>query len=189
MKFNPEQTRANIIEAALRLFYSATIAEVGVDEIARQAGITKKTLYYHYSDKRTLVAACYQERARRTLALYQSWAGDSGDPAARISRIFEGLESHANSPSFHGCGFMRAGAEVASQPDHPAQAAVSTYKKSLEAWLGSVIAEGRDETPGPLARQVLILIDGALAQIMYHRDPLYARDGAEMARRLLSGKP
>ena len=50
-------TRKRIIEAASKLFYGEGIRAVSVDAVAEKAGVTKRTLYYHFESKDELVAA------------------------------------------------------------------------------------------------------------------------------------
>jgi len=53
----PEQTRAAILEAALKEFAVEGIAGARTDAIARAAGVNKALLYYYYRDKDTLYGA------------------------------------------------------------------------------------------------------------------------------------
>jgi len=47
----PERSRRRILDAAYELFYRKGYSRVGVDEIAAFAGLTKRTLYYHFESK------------------------------------------------------------------------------------------------------------------------------------------
>ena len=49
--------KERILETADRLFYSRGIRAVGVDTIAAEIGISKRTLYNHFSSKDELIAA------------------------------------------------------------------------------------------------------------------------------------
>src|SRR5438477_11652374 len=52
-------TRRRIIEAASRAFRERGVAETGLDEVMRKAGLTHGGFYAHFSDKSALVAeAC-----------------------------------------------------------------------------------------------------------------------------------
>ncbi len=53
----PEQTRAAILEAALKEFAMEGIAGARTDAIARAAGVNKALLYYYFEDKETLYGA------------------------------------------------------------------------------------------------------------------------------------
>jgi AcrR family transcriptional regulator len=46
-----------IVEAAGRLFFAPGSARVGMDDLARELGMSKKTIYRHFPDKRSLLAA------------------------------------------------------------------------------------------------------------------------------------
>ena len=50
-------TKDRIVAAANKLFYDEGIRSVGVDAVAAKAGVTKRTLYYHFKSKDDLVAA------------------------------------------------------------------------------------------------------------------------------------
>ena len=53
----PEQTRAAILQAAVREFAEAGISGARTDAIARAAGVNKALLYYYFQDKETLYGA------------------------------------------------------------------------------------------------------------------------------------
>ena len=60
-----------LAQAAFRLFSSRGIAGVNMDAIAAEAGVTKGSLYWHYSSKKDVVlAACavYYQRWRKNMA-------------------------------------------------------------------------------------------------------------------------
>ncbi|NCD72186.1 TetR/AcrR family transcriptional regulator [Mucilaginibacter agri] len=51
-----------ILEGALELFMQAGIKSVTMDDIARHLGMSKKTIYQHFSDKNELVVALTKTR-------------------------------------------------------------------------------------------------------------------------------
>ena len=66
------ETRRRLIAAADHLFYGQGIRAVGVDAVAEAAGVTKRTLYYHFASKDDLIAAYLEERDLPTLGRYQA---------------------------------------------------------------------------------------------------------------------
>ncbi len=59
-----ELKRAAIMAAALRLFERDGFARTSVDAIAEEAGVSKRTIYNHYGDKKTLFLSLVRETYR-----------------------------------------------------------------------------------------------------------------------------
>jgi len=180
-------TRARIIQAADDLFYGEGIRSASVDAIAEQAGVTKRTLYYHFQSKDDLITAYLVARDEPTLVRYEAWIDTTqGTLAEQIEGLFQKLAQVAKGAKWKGCGFLRAAAELASSPGHPALKIGSAHKKKFESWLaGRITGEGFDDA-ALRARQLMILLDGAVAQMLIHRDPLYALAAGKAATDLLT---
>jgi AcrR family transcriptional regulator len=180
-------TREQIIQAAAALFYGEGIRSTSVDAIAEKAGVTKRTLYYHFPSKDDLIAAYLAARDEPVFARQAAWLNETkGDLPEQVLGLFENLAQAMNTPRWKGCGFIRAAAELAGTPGHPALKIGSAHKKRVEAWLEGRIAEKALSEPALRARQVMILLDGAAAQVLIHRDPAYARAAGQAAAALVT---
>ena len=125
-------TRERIVSAASRLFYSEGIRAVGVDAVAKKAGVTKRTLYYHFTSKDELVAAYLEARDQPNIELFKQWfAATQGGVAARVQAIFNNVAKSARHPKWKGCGFLRTSAELANMPGHPAMKIGAAHKKKI----------------------------------------------------------
>lgn len=180
-------TRQQIIEAADELFYSEGLAAVSMDRIAEHAGVTKKTLYYHFRSKDDLMGAYLDARHSSVMERYQGWAGTSGTASVRIERMFRRVAQCARDPSWRGCGFVRAACELADRPGHPASLAARRHKAAFEQWLREMLADERGGDCTGLALSLMVLLDGAIVQALIHRDGRYAEAAADLARALLAG--
>ncbi len=136
MPRSAQPTRDRIVATASRLFYSEGIRGVSVDAVADAAGLTKRTLYYHFKSKDDLVAAYLEARDQPNLALFKRWFTETkGSSAAKVQGIFRNLARSARHPKWKGCGFLRTSAELANMPGHPAIKIGAAHKKKFEAWL------------------------------------------------------
>ena len=134
-------TRERIVSAASALFYNDGIRGVSVDAVAAKAGVTKRTLYYHFRSKDDLVAAYLAARDQPNLALFQRWFAESeGGLPEKVEGIFHNLARSARHPKWKGCGFLRTSAELANMPGHPAMKIGAAHKKKFEEWLRSTFA-------------------------------------------------
>ncbi|MGE3644043.1 MAG: TetR/AcrR family transcriptional regulator [Beijerinckiaceae bacterium] len=189
MEAKPKRGTAKdkIVEAANRLFYAEGIRAVSVDAIAEKAGVTKKTLYYHFQSKDEIAAAYLASRDQPNLLLFEKWFKEAeGSVADRTEAIFVRLAGNARHPKWKGCGFLRTIAELANMPGHPAVIIGAAHKKKFEAWLSDQYRTSGIARPDQLARTVALLMDGAFAAMLTHRDAGYAETAGHAARGLVA---
>jgi AcrR family transcriptional regulator len=182
MPRSAEPTRTRIISAAAKLFYGEGIRSVSVDAVAAKAGVTKRTLYYHFKSKDDLVAAYLADRDQPNLKLFRQWFAETpGGTARKVRGIFRNLARSARHPKWKGCGFLRTSAELANMPGHPAIRAGAAHKKKVEDWLRLTFEGEGIRNAAMLARQLMLLIDGSFATVLLHRDPSYMEAAGEAA--------
>lgn len=179
-------TRERIVAAASALFYSEGIRAVSVDAVAQKAGLTKRSLYYHFKSKDDLVAAYLAARDQPNLLLFQRWF-DEADGALpdKVAAIFSHLARAVRHPKWRGCGFLRTTAELANLPGHPAIRIGAAHKKKFESWLRTIFEDAGIAQAAELSRQMLLLLDGAFAVVLLHRDASYMETAGEAARALV----
>src|ERR1700754_601303 len=162
----PNATRDRIISAASALFYSEGIRAVSVDAVAEKAGLTKRTLYYHFRSKDDLVAAYLIARDQPNMALFRRWFPEAdGALPDKVQAIFRQLARNAGHPKWKGCGFLRTSAELANLPGHPAIRIGAAHKKKFEAWLRASFEKADIASAALLARQSRLLLDGSFAVV------------------------
>src|ERR1700719_2494513 len=97
--------KERILATSDRLFYMRGIRAVGVDTVAAEIGISKRTLYNHFPSKNELISA-YLERRFRPVP------SSDKPPAEQILRTFDRLERGFADKGFRGCPFVNAGGEM-----------------------------------------------------------------------------
>ena len=186
MARDSEETRRRILTAAYERLYKEGFARVSVDAIAEAAGVTKKTLYYHFDSKDTLVGAVLEHQHTHALKLIHGWADTATkDPARFVTSLFDELGRWASKPRWLGSGYTRITMELADLPGHPARVAARRHKRIVEAWLAERFAELKVDAPEEAARRIVLLMEGAMTLILVHGDPSYARSAGEAALLLI----
>jgi AcrR family transcriptional regulator len=156
-----------VLNAASELFYTQGIHAVGVELIAKRAGVTKKTLYDRYGSKDALITAYLRERDERwrawLTAEVERTAGGAG-PAARILATFDALASWAIRESPRGCSFVNAAAEL---PDaaHPARKVIAAQKRWLRDYLLELCRRSGAANPEALGDELALMHEGANVMI------------------------
>jgi AcrR family transcriptional regulator len=180
------RTRLRILEAAYGLFYRKGYARVGVDAIAEQAGVTKRTLYDHFASKDELLASVLEFQHELSLARIRHWSDRlSGNVDAMLDTLFAELARWTTKQRWAGAGFTRLVMELADLPGHPARSIASRHKAAVEEWLADELARRGLRTPAARAREVMLLLEGSMSLMLIHSDKSIARAAAHAAKRLM----
>ncbi|NEB37319.1 TetR/AcrR family transcriptional regulator [Streptomyces sp. SID14515] len=178
------------LAAAERLFYERGIHAVGVDLIAAEAGVTKKTLYDRFGSKEQIVVEYLAGRDERwRVLLAERLDAAPPEPKARVLAVFDASRAWMADNGSKGCSMINAHAEI-SDPSHPAHAVITGQKRWMLD-LFTRLAQGLDglgaDAADRLGRTLMLLHEGALAAhgLKVFPDPVaHARDEA---RALLTG--
>lgn len=151
-----------VMAAAARLFYERGIHAVGVDLIAAEAGVTKKTLYDRFGSKERIVVEYLAERDERWRAFVGEFLDAAGpDPRARVLAVFDATTAWAGEHSSKGCAMVNAHAEI-SDPAHPAYPIIVGQKRWMLDLFTELSAKIGGDRAGHLGRTLLLLHEGAL---------------------------
>lgn len=179
-----EETRARVVDAAYGLFWRQGFLRVSADEIAARAGITKRTLYQHFPSKDDIITAALAHSSELALARFEAFPRGA-QPRDLINSFFAQLGEWAGTPRWSGGGFTRVVVELADQRGHPARAIARKHKALVERWLADALAETKVADPSERAREVMLLMEGAMALMLIHGDRQYASAAARAALRLI----
>jgi AcrR family transcriptional regulator len=159
-----------ILGAARDLFCSQGIHATGIDRILAAAAASKMSLYTRFGSKEALLReVLLREGIDWRKAFFAAVTGTGGDPASQLRGVIPALAEWFNSGRFHGCAFMNATAEHAMgeallrdlAADHHRQILAFLEERAKAAWYAD---------PAVLARQVMLIIDGATAALMVTGD-------------------
>jgi len=166
-----------ILATADKLFYTQGIRAVGVDTIAAEAGVSKRTLYNHYPSKDALIAAYLTTR-------FKQIAPSDAPAREQILGTFDRLERIFQATGFRGCPFVNAVAEI-GDPKHAASRIAVEFKDQRRQWFRELLLRVGVKDPDALAIQLQILVDGAIATALVRNDRAVARSARAAAEVLL----
>lgn len=153
-------TSDTITESALRLFYRQGFHASGVEQLSQEAGVTKKTLYRHFSSKEHLVEAALQLRHNEFMRKLREAMERVSEPYRPLAYI-EFLAAWVNEPDFHGCAFINASAEYSDQTDQP-HILAKLHKQQVIAYLEKLCTDAMLHQPILAARQLFLIGEGLI---------------------------
>ncbi|GIG68057.1 TetR/AcrR family transcriptional regulator [Phytomonospora endophytica] len=181
---DPARTREGILAAATGLLYRHGLDGVGVSELCRAVGASKETLYRHFGSKDGLIAAVLEERSARVTHWIAEAATAAGPrPADRLAAVFDALGEWYAEPDFRGCAIVNAATQRHADP---ARAIAATHLGRYLTMLGDIAADAEAADPGLLARQLLMLLEGATVVADHHDTATAAADAKAAALALLA---
>src|SRR3954470_11892855 len=151
-----------ILAAADRLFYRKGIRAVGVDAVAAEAGISKRSLYDTFPSKEALVAAYLRQR------IHPLPASDA-PPAQQVLALFDQLQTRFAAGDFRGCPFINAVTELAEDCE-TARAITAEYKEERRRHIAVLLAQAGAAEPESLSNHIMLLIEGAIASMLVRND-------------------
>jgi AcrR family transcriptional regulator len=181
--------KERLLRSAEELFYRNGIGATGIDELLAHAGVAKMSLYTHFGSKDRLTA----EYVERTGQVWWAWFDEQmalgpADPAARLVHVFDLLAEWADRDGFCGCAFINAAAQL-HDPSHPGFVAAAANKVALRARLERLAREARLASPRQVARELALLVDGALVAAAMERSRAPVIAARRAAERLIGSYP
>ena len=170
--------KERILETADRLFYLQGIRAVGVDTIAAEIGISKRTLYNHFPSKDALISAYLTRRFKQVRP-------SDKPPVEQILGTFDSLQRRFAAKGFRGCPFVNAVAELGSG-DRAVKKIAIAFKESRRVWFRDLLTQLGVADADGLATQLTLLVDGSIAQDLVRDDPSMAMAAKQAATVLLA---
>ncbi|MFI2204333.1 TetR/AcrR family transcriptional regulator [Streptomyces sp. NPDC020192] len=155
-------SRDRLLDAAARLSYRDGVF-VGIEALCREAGVSKRSMYQLFDSKDAMLAASLERRAPWYEAQLAHPHPETATPRERILHVFEQVTKAAADPDYHGCPYLAVLVEL-KDPEHPASVVARGVKDHLTQTFRAEAERGGAHDPGLLARQLVLIFDGASAR-------------------------
>src|SRR5215472_1757717 len=160
--------RERLLAAAEELFYQEGVQSVGIDKVIERAGVAKASLYGNFNSKDDLVRAYLNARFEARRAAIETKVALHKSPREKMLAVFDAMTEAIAKPNYRGCAFLRATAEM------PADASGRQVCRDARRWtrelLSGLAKEAGAVDPDALAKQLVLLYDGAAASVQMDRD-------------------
>ncbi|PQA87860.1 TetR/AcrR family transcriptional regulator [Hyphococcus luteus] len=178
--------RDELVQKALKAFYRDGFHALGMDALARETGVSKTAMYKHFRTKEELILATLRLRDEQ----FRNWLirrveALADDPRGRLLAVFDVLGEWFAEPDYRSCMFIKASSEYQDRT-HPIHGAAAEHKRLLFAYFEKLAREAGAEAPERLARQILLLKEGAIVLAHLHDPKTIVADARAAAEDLLA---
>jgi len=180
-------TSERILAAATDLFSGSAYSAVSVDEIARQAGLAKMTVYQHFKSKEQLFVECLKARLCRRDALLDAFFANLAPQEDVLLALFDWLEDWTKPGKFKGCAFVKAVNELSNVIPQVCEVAFEAKQRMKQRIIQLVKISGRPQ-PALLGEQVALLVEGAQSLALIEASTRPVKVARQLVKTLLFSK-
>jgi len=177
-------TREKILKTAEQLIYQNGIHAMGMDLLVKTSGVARKSIYRHFANKEDVASAALTERDERWMQWFRTESDKGETPQERILNMFTTLKSWFESDGFRGCAFINTAGEV-GDPEDPIRQIAKMHKQKLLDYTLEVCGQLDIKEPEILAKQLLILLEGAITTSYVMGDWSAADKARDIAKMML----
>ena len=177
--------RDELVRKALEVFYRDGFHATGMDTLVAETGVSKTSMYKHFRTKEELILAVLRLRDENFRnRIFRRMDELAETPRDRMLALFDALGEWFAESGYRSCMFVKASGEY-PDPDHPIHAQSAEHKRLFFQTVRDLARQAGAADPDLLARQLLLLKEGAIvtAHLRHTADP--AADAKAVARILL----
>ena len=171
--------RERLLAAAEELFYQDGVQSVGIDRVIERAGVAKASLYANFNGKDDLVRAYLDARFEARRAAIEAKLAFQEAPRDKMLAVFDAMTEPLAKRNYRGCAFLRATAEMAA--DASGREVCRDARRWTRELLSGLAKEAGASNPDVLAKQLVLLYDGAAASAQMDREPAAAAEARAVA--------
>lgn len=164
--------RQTIVETASDLFYKNGYNRTGINEIIKEAGIAKATLYSHFKSKDDICLAYLDFRNSTFLTELQAFIDQTPSGKEQVLAIFDFLNSFFQDKDFNGCWCIKTVAEIPTDNDK-IRSEIQRHKQLFLDLIQAVVVNNfpAHTDAEVLAKKIYLLYEGAVAESHLHQNP------------------
>lgn len=175
--------REELVRKALAAFYRNGFHATGMDMLVVETGVSKTSMYKHFRTKEDLILAVLRLRDENFRNwLYRRMEALAETPRGQLLAMFDALDEWFGEAGYRGCMFIKASSEY-QDSEHPIHKQSAEHKRMIEAHITKLAEDAGASDPARLARQLLLLKEGAIvtAHLRNTKNPaMDAKSGAEL---------
>ena len=179
------EKRQQILDTADRLFELQGFNATGVDQIAQDSGVTKRTLYKQFGSKEGLIKeVLIAHHARMMTNVQNRILGVSSSPQKKLMACFDYYYQWFSAPHFSGCIFIKTLNEHGGCSTELGRIAQDA-KGTMRDFMIQIAKEGKLKKAKTLAMQLQLLLEGSIVMAQAGQKEEAMQAAKEVARKLI----
>jgi len=166
------EIRQTIVETASDLFYKKGYNLTGINEIIKEAGVAKATLYSHFRSKDDICVAYLRHKNDTFLEEIKAYALKSPKGKSQLLALFNFLKNFFKDKGFNGCWCIRTVAEIPREKEDirkEIQHQKNQFIQLINHLTETNFPNRSAKENKALAKRIYLLYEGAVAESHLHQ--------------------
>jgi len=174
-----------LLTTSIKLFNQNGFNASGINEIIKEANVSKMTLYKYFKTKDDLIVEALEQVHQDFIKNFINKINTKdSNPKNKIIDLFDMLSESAQRAKDVRCIFINASAEFPDK-NHPAHKAAFAHKLTTQNFFEEQLKELKKQNPEHIARILTSLTQGALVMTQIGGDKIYYDDCKKAAQILI----
>ncbi len=182
------QTRQHIINTASDLFYQKGYTLTGINEIIKEAGIAKATLYSHFASKEDICFAYLQHRNSAFTQDLQGFVNNAEKGKSKLYALFDFLKEFFDQKDFNGCWCLNTVAELPKE-NEKIKIEIQRQKEEFILFIKELIKQNHNQNSDQenelLAKKIYLLYESSISESKLHENKWPIEAGLSMCKSIL----
>ena len=171
MKFS--KTKDHIVKTASNLFYQKGYNLTDINEIIKEAGIAKATLYNHFKSKEDICIAYLKDKNDIFTLDINNYVNKAPSGKERIFALFDFLKVFFDRKDFNGCWCLNTFSEMPNA-NEKVKIEIQNQKNNFIHFIEELVIQNynqhSDEKNKILARKIYLLYEGGISESKLHEN-------------------
>lgn len=163
MKKGNLNTKEKILETVSMLFHNHGYQTTGINEIVKESGVVKSSLYHHFSSKQDMAVAYLEQRQNQWFQRVTEYVDSVDLIENKVLAVFDFLKHKNKEENFAGCSFLKLQCE-ASPKDVGVLKIIQKFKTDQRNFFIKLL-----EPTAANADAIYLLFEGALTASYFFR--------------------
>ncbi|MEW7292261.1 TetR/AcrR family transcriptional regulator [Aquimarina sp. 2304DJ70-9] len=181
--------RQHIIKTASELFYRKGYNLTGINEIIKEAGIAKATLYNHFASKEDICLAYLKYRNDTFIHDIKNFVDNAEKGKKQLYALFYFLQEFFDQKDFNGCWCLNTVAEI-PQENQKIRKEIQKQKEEFIVYIKGIVeknySQNSDQKNEALAKQIYLIYESAISESKLHQDKWPIHAGLSLCENILS---
>jgi len=165
--------RESIIKTASNLFYQKGYNLTGINEIIKESGIAKATLYNHFKSKEDICVAYLDYLNRSFLTDIKHFSESKKNGINQVLALFDFLEKLFFNNNFNGCWCLNTISEIPRENEkirNEIQKAKAAFLNLIVTLLEANFPKKKKKEVDVLSKQIYLIYESAVSESHLHQD-------------------